>query len=175
MGYTMKKGFHIAANVCVIVLMAIMLIGAFVLLGALSDVEPGTDGLGLVRGITIGLLIFTIGTIIVASIALKYGANGPLGLKIATIILIGIVAIMEFIGEGIVYGILCLIPIGLEITAIVLKDECAYPEDWEYENRPAVSTTDKKIAELKHLKEIGAITEEQYASAIDSIVDSLKK
>lgn len=127
-----KKALNIAANVCSIVLMGILLIGAFILLSSLPLLDQVVGGseypeyteeaLQLIKIISIILLIFCVASIIVSSLALAKGnGNKGLGFKIAVIAMIGIVAILEFIGDGIVYGILCLIPIGLEIASLCIK------------------------------------------------------
>lgn len=172
----MKKAFNIVANVCSIVLMGIMLIGTIVLLSALSSVD--FEGASVTIVITVFLMIFCIGTIIVSAFTLaKANGGNARGLQIAVTVLIGIVAILEFVGGGYVYGILCLIPIGFEIASICVK---VTPLKAQTQEMSALNvekkqpTVDEKIAELKHLKEINAITEEQYESAINAIINSAK-
>ena len=172
----MKKAFNIVANVCTIVLMSIMLIGTFVLLGTLSGID--VEGAGVVVVITVLLMIFCIGTIIVSAFTLAKANDGKArGLQIAVTVLVGIVAILEFIGSGYVYGILCLIPIGFEIASICVKVSPATAQTQETGTSnvsPKEPTVDEKIAELKHLKEINAITDEQYEVAINAIIKDVK-
>ncbi|MDE7439663.1 MAG: type IV conjugative transfer system protein TraL [Clostridia bacterium] len=183
----MKKGFNIAANVCAIVLMGILVIGAIVLMSAASAVT-GSDyvtvdmAAGLIVGLCVGILLFCVATIIVASFAIvKLKDNKALGFQIAVIVLVGITAILEFVGGGVVYGILCLVPIALEIVAICVHNKAAEstaPAMTETAEVPSTNnsqTTDEKIAELKHLRELNAITEEQYDNAVKAIFDEVKK
>lgn len=172
----MKKAFNIVANVCSIVLMCIMLIGAIVLLSALYAVD--VEGASVMIGITVFLLVFCIGTIVVSALALaKANGRDERGLQIAVTVLISIVAILEFVGGGYVYGTLCLIPIGFEIASICVK---VTPLTTQTQEMSALNvekkqpTVDEKIAELKHLKEINAITEEQYELAINAIINDAK-
>lgn len=155
----MRKAFNIVANVCTIVLMSILLIGSAVLLGAIG----AADYYGV---IALALLLFCIGTILVASFAL---ATKKFGLKIAVIVLVGIIAVLEFMGGGVVYGILALIPIGFEIASLCVKEKVNKANEQE-QNR----TVDQKIAELKHLKELKAITDEQYDKAVAELVEEVK-
>lgn len=182
----MKKGFNIAANVCAIVLMGILIIGAIVLMSAASALDSldyvETDlAAGLITGLCVGIMLFSVATIIVASFAMvKLSKNKALGFQIAVIVLVGIIAILEFIGGGVVYGILCLIPIAFEIAAICVPNKqvesAASPvtaEEAPSTDKP--QTTDEKVAELKHLLELNAITEEQYNNAVNAIFDEIKK
>lgn len=183
----MKKGFNIAANVCAIVLVSLLIIGAIVVLGGAAEFDVGS---GLVTGIMVGIILFCVATIVVASLALvKLSKNKAFGFQIAVIVLIGILTILEFVGGAIVYGILCLIPIAFEIVAMCLPNK---PAGNSVETSVANSTaepaavqdaavssakeqtTDEKIAELKHLKELNVIDEEQYNKAVQSIFDNIK-
>jgi len=174
----MKKGFNIAANVCAIVLMGILIIGAIVILGGAAELEVES---GLLTGIMIVVIIFSCATIIVASLALaKFGKCNVFGFQIAVTVLVGITAIIEFIGGGIVYGILCLIPVAFEIVAMCLPNKTAETPVAATASAPQlqpnekVQTTDEKIAELKHLKELNVINDEQYENAVSAILEEIK-
>ena len=179
----MKRGFNIAANVCAIVLMGILIIGAIVLRSASSIISGVVDeatadmAAGLVIGLCVGIMLFCVATIIVASFAIvKLNQNKAMGFQIAVIVLVGIVAILEFVGGGVVYGVLCLVPIAFEIVAICLPNKAAAPATTaEAPSANKDQTTDEKIAELKHLKELNAITEEQYNQAVNAIFEEMKK
>lgn len=183
----MKRIFNIVANVCAIVLMGILLIGAFVLLGQFSglgdmDMDAVTiQSMRLVQAITILLVVFCIGTIIISAITLAKGNKSKaLGLKITVIVLVGIITILEFIGGGYVYGILCLIPIGFEIASICVKDTSNStngnaPQTQTVDAQANQNSVEGRINELKHLREIKAITEEQYEVAINALMEELKK
>lgn len=183
----MKKGFNIAANVCAIVLMGILIIGAIVLMSATSSFADVVDdefvsaSTGLIVGLCIGIILFCIATIIVAAFAIvKLKVNKAMGFQIAVIVLVGIVAILEFVGGGIVYGILCLVPIAFEIVAICVPNKTAQNTAptvtaAETPSTDKAQTTDEKIAELKHLRELNAITEEQYNNAVNAIFEEMKK
>lgn len=158
----MKKAFNIVANVCAIVLMFIMFIGALMLLNA--SIDAGV-GFGYLQVITLALLLFSIGTIIVSSVTLVKGSGAKgNGLKITVIALVGIIAVLEFVGGGIVYGFLALIPVGFEIASLCVKDDNKAAEKGNVTHTDA--TVDQKIAELKHLKELRALTDEQYEQAV---------
>lgn len=123
-----KKGFNIAANVCAIVFMGILMIGGFILLSAIMELGEqyseyaDTSSFTIATVTTVCILVFAAATIIVSAFALAKGnGNKGFGLKIAVIAMIGVVAVFEFIGGGIVYGILCLIPIGFEIANLCIK------------------------------------------------------
>lgn len=174
----MKKGFNIAANVCAIVLMGILIIGAIVILGGAAELEVES---GLLTGIMIVVIIFSCAKIIVASLALaKFGKCNVFGFQIAVTVLVGITAIIEFIGGGIVYGILCLIPVAFEIVAMCLPNKTAETPVAATASAPQlqpnekVQTTDEKIAELKHLKELNVINDEQYENAVSAILEEIK-
>ena len=169
----MKKGFNIAANVCTIVLMGIMAIGSLVLISASSLIEEGGE---ILRTISIILLLFCIATIVIAALTLAKGNRGKaLGLKITVIVLVGITAVLEFVGGGVVYGILCLIPIGLEIASVCVPDKKEQAATETFEQSANGQSVDEKIAELKRLKDLHAISDEQYEQAVSKIVNDLKK
>lgn len=119
----MKKAFAITAGVISIVLMSIMLFSSLYLLSVLSELSAfDIAETGLVYGVTIGILLFSIATIIIASLAIaKNGKKGGMGLGIALVVMVGVVAILEFVGGGVVYGVLCLVPMGFEIARLCLK------------------------------------------------------
>ncbi len=176
----MKKAFNIAANVCAIILMSILLIGDIILMNALTvigDLEETyltTTSIETAMAICIMLLMFSITTIIISAFALAKGNYDDHGiarvLKIIVIVLIGIIAILEFIGGGLVYGLLCLIPIGLEITSI-----CVQNQKNSIKTKPsAFRTVDDKINELKKLKSLHAISDEQYEIAVTNIINDIK-
>lgn len=170
----MKKAFNIVAGVCTIVLMSILLIGGLVLLAAIS----GTGGATLITAIIALILLFCTATIIIAALAIaKPKGKLGLGLKITVIVLIGIIAVLEFVGDGIVYGFLCLIPIGFEIASICIKESAPKPDIADSNNSAptgGVQSVDEKIAEIKHLKELNVISEEQYNEAIAALVNEIK-
>lgn len=180
----MKKWFNFAANICAIVLMGIMLIGAASLVGMYDSLADegliDTSSAAFLKRVVVALIVFCIGTIIVSALTLARGNKEKgIGLKITMIILIGIIAMLEFSGSGYVYGILCLVPIGLEIASLCVKDKAdsSVTESDETVNGQTGNTQslEEKIAELKHLNEIKAISEEQYNEAVQSLVDGLKE
>lgn len=104
-------------------------------------------------------------------------------------------ALISFASKSPIYGVsfgssffgltmICLIPVTLEIFALNLKDvptciETA-PEPQKVTHEAETSTnktrsTDDKIAELNHLRELHALTQEQYDAAISALIDELKK
>lgn len=189
----MKKGFNLAANIIAIVLMGIMIVGAIILLGTLSELSSyGYDynyslAVGPLMGITVGLLLFCIATVIISALAIYKGNHGDaVGLKVAVIVLIGIVAVLEFIGGGVVYGVLCLIPIGFEIASLCVKNAPAQqtsatantthvePAKPAETAAPKASSVDEKIAELKHMKELHVIDDEQYDKAVKALIEEIK-
>ncbi|MDE7395977.1 MAG: hypothetical protein K2M95_07665 [Clostridiales bacterium] len=173
----MKKGLCIAANVCAIVLMGIMCLGSLVAISMFSDLGMSYEvGLSMVQGILVGLLIFCIATIIISALALAKGVKGKaVGLTITTIVLIGIVAILEFLGDGIVYGVLCLIPVGLDIAYLCVKTTNEpVKENVVPETETKQPTVEGKISELNALKEKGLLSQEQYDSAVSKIIDNMK-
>ncbi len=127
--------------------------------------------IGLVMAITAFLIIFTIVAIVMAAIALKKGLkNEGNGFAIATIVLVGIIAILEILGgtgQSVVYGLLCLATIGLEITYLCLKPDKVAPKNNQ--------SLEAKISELKHMREIGVISEEQYKTALDRVLNESKE
>jgi len=194
----MKRGFNIAANVCALVLMGVLLIGAILSCANLLELESSSEVMIAWR-IFIVLIVFIVGAIIISALALALGnKSNSNGLKVTVIVFMVIVGVLEFIGNGYIWCALCLIPILLEAIAILLKEkpvavaeptekqvdkapittEATEAEETETETEdtaPKGRTVDEKVAELKHLKETEVISEEQYNEAITAIIEDLKK
>ena len=170
--YTMKKGFNIAANVCTIILMGIIAIGALFLIS--NPTIFGKDN--MLGAISVVLFLFCTATIVIASITIAKGNRGKaFGLKLTVTILVGIIALIELIGGAVVYGILSLIPVGLEIASMCIPEK-KQPVPEEAATPPSEQqSVEKKIEELKRLKEFHVLSDEQYEQAISEIVNDLKK
>lgn len=91
--------------------------------------------------------------------------NNRYGLAITLIVLLAILTILEFVGDGVVFGVLCLIPLGLEIASICMH----HGETTNVDNKTTKSVSDK-IREYKELKENNLIDEEQYKKAVDELL-----
>lgn len=174
----MKKAFNIAANVCAIVLMSLILLGAIYTMSNLVGSKVKDADLILIG--CIFLLLFSVATIIVASLALAKGNRAETkvsrGLKITVAVLVGIITLLLFIGgneAGFAYGFIFLIPLGLEITSICVRNP-KNPEQNDAAQSPALETVDSKIAELKKLKSLHVISDEQYENAITEIINEVK-
>ncbi len=189
-----KKGLNLAAAICSIVLGGILVIGAissFSLLSAIGS-EAGVDAsmLGLVEAILVFILLFSIAVVLVAiACVVKRNSDGK-GIKIALLVLMLILAILEFAGSSIMWGIVCLVPVGLEIASLAIPEKtdpsvyntsqsvfnygysvAATKVEPEAKNDTTISA---KIAELKKLKDDNLITEEQYNNAVDELITKLK-
>ena len=189
-----KKGLNLAAAICSIVLGGILVIGAissFSLLSAIGS-EAGVDAsmMGLVETILVFILLFSIAVVLVAiACVVKRNSDGK-GIKIALLVLMLILAILEFAGSSIMWGIVCLVPVGLEIASLAIPEKtdpsvyntsqsvfnygysvAATKVEPEAKNDTTISA---KIAELKKLKDDNLITEEQYNNAVDELITKLK-
>ena len=189
-----KKGLNLAAAICSIVLGGILVIGAissFSLLSAIGS-EAGVDAsmMGLVEAILVFILLFSIAVVLVAiACVVKRNSDGK-GIKIALLVLMLILAILEFAGSSIMWGIVCLVPVGLEIASLAIPEKtdpsvyntsqsvfnygysvAATKVEPEAKNDTTISA---KIAELKKLKDDNLITEEQYNNAVDELITKLK-
>ena len=189
-----KKGLNLAAAICSIVLGGILVIGAissFSLLSAIGS-EAGVDPsmMGLVEAILVFILLFSIAVVLVAiACVVKRNSDGK-GIKIALLVLMLILAILEFAGSSIMWGIVCLVPVGLEIASLAIPEKtdpsvfntsqsvfnygysvAATKVEPEAKNDTTISA---KIAELKKLKDDNLITEEQYNNAVDELITKLK-
>lgn len=180
----MKKAFNLVANIGAIVLISILLLGLLGSCMMLSDIaSPGDLDASVFYLVIVFLILLCTATIVLAALALAKCNNGKArGLQIAVTVLVCIVAILAFLGSSsgnaavIVYGVLCLVVVGFEIAAMCVKSaqkEAPQPNT-DASAAQKQYTVDEKIAELKHLKELNAITEEQYETAINSIINEVK-
>ena len=188
-----KKGLNLAAAICSVVLGGILLIGAISSFSLLSEIgaSAGVDAsaVWLVELVLIFILLFSIAVILVGIACIVKRHSDGKGLKIALLTLMVVLALLEFAGDSLLWGIICLVPAGLEIASIAIreKSDAAAAETgksvFNYDYSVAATkaepeakndtTISAKIEELKKLKDDNLITEEQYNKAVEEIISKI--
>lgn len=118
------------------------------------------------------IVLLGVSLVIISSLCVSIKNKTKLGLRITMLSLLSFSSIMEFIAGNIVYGLLLLLPIALEIASVYIKSETDNIEKKALKTNQ--STIDAKIAELKHLKDIYVLTDEQYEASIQRLISSIK-
>lgn len=146
----LKKYLNISAAICSIVFGALLIIGSIQLLSMLNAYEGELTETGkLLKPITIGLIVFSLAVIVISILCIVKSSSKGNGLKIALISLMAILAILEIIGGSFGWGFICLIPVGLEIASIAVKESkpetvVENKQEQAEEAKPEIVVEDKK-------------------------------
>ncbi len=129
---------------------------SFILIGAKLCKKPKViDGVVVSRkGLDVALLVLSAVYILFSIICFAVGNAGA-------IVVINL--------------ILSLVTLALKIVSLNLKETKVPQEKNENIIESNKDSIDAKIAELKHLKELGVITDEQYNIAVEKIINNLTK
>lgn len=169
---SLKKTLSIISAIVNIVAGAIyVLISIYAILNCALNIgtPPLVSLLAWIIDIIIGALI-----VLFASISLLEKFRYKLSLSITLLVIFGLWFISAIISGGWLGAVLSLIAIGLKVAAMVVKDTTE-EKSTNNQNKqvPLQSTLETKIEELKHYKELGIITDEQYEEAVKKAVSSI--
>ena len=144
-----KKYLNISAAICSIVLAAILIIGSISIFSFLGSVETSDQAaVQLLTIVTALLVVFSVAVIAVSVMCIVKSESPKNGLKIALLSLMAVLAILEIAGSSIIWGIICLIPVGLEIASIVVQEPNTQTIV-EAKQEPAPETKQEPVAETK--------------------------
>ena len=131
-------------------------------------------------GLIVAELILAIKILDIQKIEYKFLQEGK-GIRIAFIVITSVLVFFLLIsainGTGSFISVLALLIFiavdVLESTALGMKDTSVNNQDYSMAATRVEPTIDNKIGELKHLLELGAISQEQYESAVEKIIKSI--
>lgn len=168
----MKKAFNLTANVCIIVLMSLTFLHSFILIDQLRS-----DGLYHTPfNLTIAYLnnFFSFVTIFLSatdvinkSKKMSFALNTAIFLCVASAV-VPVFLDSQFSKMTIFCSALCIIPFAFKITSFCIPQKSSERLNCGAEFN--TYTVDGKIAEIKHLKELNVISEEQFANAIEEVI-----
>ncbi len=188
-----KRGLNLTAAILSIIVGSLEFIGGLVsiitVIGLAALMESGgapvwwTAIIGAVLDIALGVAFVVLGALGCKKPVLENGAyKSTKKLDIAMIVLsviLFVFAIVSFaLGTASVFliisFILVMVIVGLKIAALCLKDLDGATSAVVKTEEPAASpkplTIEGKINELKHLKELGVINDEQYNAAVEKVI-----
>ena len=122
----------------------------------------------LIIDIVFGALI-----VLFSSISLFEKYRYKLPLSITLLVFFGLWSISAIISRDWLGAVLSFIAIWLKIAAMAVKDTNAGKPNSQAEQVPVNNSLETKIEELKHFKELGIISEEQYEEAVKKAVSSI--
>ncbi len=196
-----KRAFDVTAAVLSIVGGGLVALSCLIEFGALrSYTYLYNVSLAVVVAVILVMLAIAIAIIVIGSMLCKkptkvndvYPKN--LGLNITLITLLALFTVLFLLSiDGILYFFIFGTALGFKITTLCLRSEVPDPPVVEQPAEPQVAvevapaqipteipapaptlTVEEKIAELKRLKELGVLDDEQYAKAIEKIIHDLQ-
>lgn len=187
-----KRGFSLAAAIVALCL------GVIDFIWCLVDIIEMVSLIGtIILEITWPLIVYIlldIAVIIISANSFKtfrVNEDGTLnqrfGLRLTLAIIVGIITLLFFVLGGLsILGVFWLICLGLIITAMCLptvqpNDENAQVSSAAHTRKPVAGASVGetsfigKVRELKRMKDLFVITEEQFASAFNKLIEEFKE